>query len=1115
MADLTWLQQRLAAVDSLEAAFIVRALTAHGDVQAVSAYYEQVAPRAHAADWRTAAWLWAAGEVFGDLRPEAQAAVIAAARRLLPSMLARTWDETAAYGALYGAARTLAPFLPELELPRHVKALREFVLRECTRGGRLAAAPAGDQVDPSLLLLVPFGLFGCEDLQMIATVQALEGEGVQAEPGTAWLAYYYQMKGTHPRRLAELRAALSGESVWGCAFRLLLAAAEGKGALRHIPTGHDHPYHHYLPERSPRDPLAGRPVEIRATAPEGSSPLRLEWSLNGAPQPPVTATYTPPHWQHEGVWAAVLGPFSAGAAVAYRWVSGETATPWYQFGVLVANGIRRLLDIATSAEGGLVLHCADQLGTQSARVVVREGTAGTLALRLETRPAEQAAPVETAAIVGRQGRFQVGAFTVTVEPEPLRLTVSDGEGRLLASDYPTEAYRWWEKPDGTVVQVERSLTLAEGERLYGTGERFDRLDRRGKTVQNTVYNEYKNQGDRTYIPVPLVLSSLGHGLWANTAAVGELDLGASVGDKLRLQFHGSSLELSLLPGPDLKQALAQFSALTGQPVLPPRWSFGPWMSSNNWDSQAEVERQVRLTEQYDIPSAVLVVEQWSDEATFYLFNDAQYAPRKGGPGFCYNDFTFPAWGRWPDPRSMVQNLHAKGMRVLFWQIPVNKQMGGIRHAQHDLDEAYMLEQGYAVKNADGQPYRIPEGWFAGSLLLDFTNPAAVQWWLERRRYLLDEVGLDGFKTDGGEFIWNREVKLADGTTGLESRNLYANQYIGATYRFVQERTGGDGVTFSRAGYTGAQAFPLHWAGDEASTWKAFRTSVVAGLNAGLSGLPYWGWDLGGFSGDIPTAELFSRSTAMACFCPVMQYHAESKAQFNQDRTPWNIAERTGRPEVIELYRFYAHLRMNLLPYLYHSAIASQHTGLPMMRPLFLMHPADPTCALVADQYYLGDDLLVAPVTEESALGREVYLPEGVWHDFWTGRRFTGGQRLWCDAPWNRIPVFVRAGSILPLSLAGSGRLAEGMAHGDASAVQNLHLYVYPTAGAFAGEVALGTDESLAVQGAYAEGSLSLTLGRRSAPVWIHVCLPGPDGSAVWRQAAIHPGASERLTFRAD
>jgi alpha-glucosidase (family GH31 glycosyl hydrolase) len=470
----------------------------------------------------------------------------------------------------------------------------------------------------------------------------------------------------------------------------------------------------------------------------------------------------------------------------------------------------------------------------------------------------------------------------------------------------------------------------------------------------------------------------------------------------------------------LKEQLAQFNRVTGGAEMVPTWALGLWMSSNNWDRDAIVRREVETTQTLDIPATVIVLEQWSDEQTFYMWNDSRLLKSDATAELYYQDFEFPEWGRWPDPRGLIEHLNRQGLKTLLWQIPILRSGSGLIFGAETIaaDEKTAIESAYLVKNADGSPYRILEGWFTDCYLCDFTDPEACDWWFGRRQHLLD-IGVAGFKTDGGEMVFGKDLRFANGLMGYEMRNLYPNQYVSAYYDFVREN---QGITFSRAGYTGLAKFPAHWAGDENSTWEAFRNSLVAGLNAGLSGMIFWGWDLAGFSGDIPTAELFIRSTQMATFCPIMQYHAESKGEFNQDRTPWNIAERTGHPEVIDHFRFYANLRMNLLPYLYDQSLKAVAQHGPLMKAMILEYPDYPEFADVSDQYLFGESLLVAPVLEAEVRERTVLLPPGKWVDFWTHHVYDCAELSAIRAPaaLDKIPVFIRANSALLLNVGVTG-----------------------------------------------------------------------------------------------
>jgi alpha-glucosidase (family GH31 glycosyl hydrolase) len=302
--------------------------------------------------------------------------------------------------------------------------------------------------------------------------------------------------------------------------------------------------------------------------------------------------------------------------------------------------------------------------------------------------------------------------------------------------------------------------------------------------------------------------------------------------------------------------------------------------------------------------------------------------------------------------------------------------------------------------------------------------------MEKRRYLLDELGVDGFKTDGSEHLAGRGLRASDGRRGDELVNAYPMHYIRAYHDYAKERRDGQALTFSRAGHTGAGAYPAHWAGDENSTWEAYRRSIVAGLTAGISGVIFWGWDLAGFSDALPSAELYLRSSAMATFCPIMQYHSEyNPSGPSRDRTPWNIAVHTGDERAISLFRHFARVRMNLLPYIAREAEHAATYGTPLMRALLLDHPGDPVAWTIADQYRFGRSLLVAPVVEEGTATRTLYIPSGVWIDLWTGERHQGENWVTVDAPWERIPVFALAGAVIPLRFGEAGRLGDDTGNG--------------------------------------------------------------------------------------
>jgi alpha-glucosidase (family GH31 glycosyl hydrolase) len=461
------------------------------------------------------------------------------------------------------------------------------------------------------------------------------------------------------------------------------------------------------------------------------------------------------------------------------------------------------------------------------------------------------------------------------------------------------------------------------------------------------------------------------------------------------------------------EILKNQARLSGFPVLPPDWAFGPWMSSNEWNSQERVLKELHTGRELDIPATVLVIEAWSDEKNFYIWNDARYNVKDGADHFCYSDFTFPSDGLWPSPRAMSEDIHSDDTKLILWQIPVLKKLEeDVTCEQNARDRQYMIEKNFCVMDGNGRPYKVKPWWFTGSLVIDFTSKEATEWWLRKREYLIDEMGIDGFKTDGGEHLWGRELSFFDGRTGSELWNDYPKLYINSYFKFINNKNGG--ITFSRSGFMGVQASPVHWAGDQDSTWDAHRSVLKAVLNTGISGIPFMGWDIGGFSGEIPTAELYLRSTAFACFGSIMQYHSEfyDHRTPHVDRTPWNIADRTGFPEVIDIYRYFAKLRMLLIPYIKKEAEHCTISGEPLMRAMFIDYPDDPICWKLEDQYKFGHDLVVCPVMYEGQEEREVYLPEGEWYDFFTGERYAGRQKYFLKVPLNRIPVFRKKSALL-------------------------------------------------------------------------------------------------------
>lgn len=666
-----------------------------------------------------------------------------------------------------------------------------------------------------------------------------------------------------------------------------------------------------------------------------------------------------------------LGCFSAPQKVRYQFRTDDESTPWYAFDVLRAVTLDRPKGIFT-AENQLQIALDDNL-----TLTLKDDASITL-----EQIAARGEPCEKGVLGLADGYAFIAQKNFIWKLNRLSETLIEARAYTLLVDC-----------DGQVRKVSLALFMP-CEYVLGTGERFDAVNQAGRATNGRVVEKFTHQGNQTYLPMPFFMTEKGYGWYRQSAAPACMRFGKET--VIAQETSGAVLTRDRLLFGKPNEILAAFSRLTGDAVLPPEWAFGVWISGNGWNTDAEVDAQLAALKRFDYPASVMVLEQWSDERTFYRWHEKN----------------------WRDPAAMVARVRKAGLHLVLWQIPVIKyEWDGSPGEALAADEREALAGGYVVKRADGSPYRITENWFHHSLLPDFTNPKAVAWWFGKRSYLLD-MGVEGFKTDGGEFLFENAVRLFDGTDGLAAHNLYPVQYVGAYHRFLKEN-GVRGVTFSRAGYLGAQAQPIHWAGDQKSEWSELRAQLCAGLSAGLSGVIFFSFDIGGFAGPIPNAELYLRATAFGCFAPVMQWHSEPRyGQFgggaggNNDRSPWNLAERTGDASVLEIGCRFARLREKLRPYLWREACACVKARRPMMAHLCLDYPDDPRAYAIDDEYILGRSLLVAPVVEAGADCRTVYLPAGAWRGFFDGAEYQGPCVVTVACPLHEIPVFQKKGADL-------------------------------------------------------------------------------------------------------
>ncbi|MGA9062617.1 MAG: TIM-barrel domain-containing protein, partial [Terracidiphilus sp.] len=582
---------------------------------------------------------------------------------------------------------------------------------------------------------------------------------------------------------------------------------------------------------------------------------------------------------------------------------------------------------------------------------------------------------------------------------------------------------------GQIEAVDLRGGLEPGEGIFGLGERFDSFNQRGKTLtlwQLDAWDSLYRGGleNQAYKPIPLWHSSTGYSVFWNSSYELRADFGNAQQDRYRVVAHGPIFDLYLWPG-DWKDVLVEYTSLTGKPLLPPAWAFEPWMGGGGG----------RWARDRDKSPAQTMLDVASEFRRLDIPHSAIYAEGQGSS----------------DPL-LYRRLDPWQIRVLTWgrSEPLGWTNEQIRRALPDVPAARLP----LMRVKDGSVY----GFSAGHILanqfpyFDFTDPASFAllraYWAPHL-----DLGVAGTMVDFGDLV-PRNALFHDGSTGEQMHNWYAHLYHRSMHRLFEERRGDDYVLFARGGAPGSQADVSQMAGDHASNFRGLDESIAGGLSIGVSGFSNWGVDVGGYEGK-PDEEVYQRWIEFGAFSPLMRFHG------TQPREPWFYSQAS-----VAVYKKYAWLRENLLPYIYGTAQETHATGVPLMRAL---------PALADDEYMFGDDLLVAPVHTPGER-RIVSLPDGNWTNLFTGLPASPGKNEQ-HVPLDAIPVFLRAGALVPIRVAPDFTLGKSMSKGSIPA-----LLVTPP-GAQAASHATSHDWKL--PGAEAESRLENRLDAAGFRVTIH------------------------------
>ena len=520
-----------------------------------------------------------------------------------------------------------------------------------------------------------------------------------------------------------------------------------------------------------------------------------------------------------------------------------------------------------------------------------------------------------------------------------------------------------------------SFKCTPDECFVGTGERFRKMDLSGQTFQLKNQDGQGVNNRRCYKNIPFFLSSRMYGCFYHTSDYCKLSLADHSTRSVQFLNDHATLDVFLIGGQTPEEILKGYRMLTGFPQMPPLWSFGIWMSRMTYFSADEVDDICNHLRREHYPCDVIHLDTgWfrTDWLCEWKFNPE----------------------RFPDPKGFVQRLARQGFKVSLWQLPYVAQ--GAEQLEEAKANKYISQSTQEVDSSTGGASNFSALDYAGTI--DFTYDRATDWYKNKLLKPLLEMGVKCIKTDFGENIHMDHRYHAMEPERLN--NIYSLLYQRAAFEVTKEVTG-DGIVWARSAWAGCQRYPLHWGGDSASSWDGMPGSLKGGLHFGLSGFAFWSHDVPGFHSipdfmNSPLDEnVYVRWTQFGVFSSHMRYHGTCK------REPWHY------PAIAPIVKRWWQLRYRLLPYIIEQSELACKSGYPMVRALLFHHPHDHQCWHIDDEYYFGSEFLVCPVMN-SENKRDIYLPEGLWVNFFTGERVDGGRWYYdVEVPLDQMPVFVR------------------------------------------------------------------------------------------------------------
>lgn len=614
-------------------------------------------------------------------------------------------------------------------------------------------------------------------------------------------------------------------------------------------------------------------------------------------------------------------------------------------------------------------------------------TPRTVRIRMLTTPVEPKPETDEVMLVAEPGKdnswkmkevensvvYNSQYGVVEIQKNPWRIVLKDTKGRVLtqtaayidsdSSQVKFTPFSFVKKGSDNSRLINPVFTLAADEMIFGCGESATSLNKVGQKVNLFVTDPQGPETDQMYKPIPFFMSNRGYGMFMHTSAPVTCDFGATYIGLNKLFMGDENLDLFIFFG-EPATILDEYTDLVGKPAMPPLWSFGTWMSRITYFSQEEGYEVAKNIREGEYPCDVIHFD------TGWFETDWQ----------C--DYKFSS--RFSDAAKMIDDLKKDGFHISLWQLPYFTPKNPYFQELIDNDM-------YVKNGKGGLPYE--------DVCLDFSNPATVEWYQSKLAGLL-ELGVGAIKVDFGEAAPLDGI-YASGKSGWYEHNLYPLRYNKAVQEITKEVTG-DNIMWARSAWAGSQRYPLHWGGDAATTNTGMLGTLRAGLSFGLSGFAFWSHDMGGFVKSTPE-ELYCR------WIPFGFLTSHTRAHGAPPTEPWLYESE----RVQNTFRLSAEMKYKLMPYVYAQAKECTEKGLSMTRPLFMEFPNDPASWRVETEYMFGSQILVAPLMETGITEREVYVPEGKWIDYQTGKIYEHGwQTIVADG---ELPIImlVRDGSVLP------------------------------------------------------------------------------------------------------